>query len=230
MGMTMTDIVSMVTTPLNASISTVADIIPYVIAAVIILFIGWIAGRFLGKLGSLIVQKTGIEKNFEATPIGKNISESSYSLSQLTDYVVRIVVYLLAIMSAADTLEIQSLQVIIAGIVAFIPHIIAFILILFIGLLLVDYFADFMNKMGSAADIELINPLIVVLRIFLYFIVIVLAITQLNINLDIIYAFVVPLSWGISIGIGGAIILFFGWGLKDKSSEMIDRFLGKDKP
>ena len=226
----MTDIVSMVTTPLNASISTVADIIPYVIAAVIILFIGWIAGRFLGKLGSLIVQKTSIEKNFEATPIGKNISESSYSLSQLTDYVVRIVVYLLAIMSAADTLEIQSLQVIIAGIVAFIPHIIAFILILFIGLLLVDYFADFMNKMGSAADIELINPLIVVLRIFLYFIVIVLAITQLNINLDIIYAFVVPLSWGISIGIGGAIILFFGWGLKDKSSEMIDRFLGKDKP
>ena len=133
-------------------------------------------------------------------------------------------------MSAADTLQIQSLQSIIAGIVAFIPHIIAFILILFIGLLLVDYFADFMGRMGKASDIELINPLIVVLRIFLYFIVIVLAITQLNINLDIIYAFVIPLSWGISLGIGGAIILFFGWGLKDKSPELIDQFLGKNKP
>lgn len=230
MEMTMTDIISMVTSPLNATISTVADIIPYVIAAIIILLVGWIAGRFLGKVGSVIVQKTGIEKSFESTPIGKNFSDSSYSLSQLTDYVIRIVVYLLAIMSAADTLQIQSLQSIIAGIVAFIPHIIAFILILFIGLLLVDYFADFMGRMGKASDIELINPLIVVLRIFLYFIVIVLAITQLNINLDIIYAFIIPLSWGISLGVGGAIILFFGWGLRDKSPELLDQFLGKNKP
>ena len=107
-------------------------------------------------------------------------------------------------MSAADTLQIQSLQS--------------------------DYFADFMVKTGKASDIELINPLLVVLRIFLYFIVIVLALTQLNINLDIIYAFIIPLSWGISLGIGGAIILFFGWGLKDKSPELLDQFLGKNKP
>lgn len=133
-------------------------------------------------------------------------------------------------MSAADTLQIESLQVIIAGILAYIPHIIAFILLLFVGLILVDYLADLMAKIGEKAEIELIKPLIVFLRIFLYFIVVVLALTQLNINLDIIYAFIIPLSWGISLGIGGAIILFFGWGLKDKSPEIVDRILGKKEP
>lgn len=226
----MTDIVTMVANPLNATITTIADVFPFVIAALIILLVGWIAGRLLGKLGSMIVSKSGLEKGFEATTIGKALSESECSLSVATDYLVRIIVYLLAIMSAADTLQIESLQGILTGILAYIPHIIAFILILFVGLLLVDYFADFMAKIGESAEIELIRPVIAFLRIFLYFVIVVLALTQLNLNLDIIYAFIVPLSWGISLGIGGSIVLFFGWGLKEKSPEVIDNLLGKIKP
>lgn len=223
----MSDIVSMVASPLNATIQTFAEVLPFVIAALIILLVGWIAGRILGKLGSILISKSGIEQGFSKTPLGKTLLESECSLAKATDYLIRIVVYLLAVMSAADTLQIESLQSIIAGILAYIPHIIAFILILFVGLILVDYLADFMEKFGDTASIELIKPLIVCLRLFLYFIVIVLALTQLNLHLDIIYAFIIPLSWGISLGIGGAIVLFFGWGLKDKSPEIIDRFLGK---
>ena len=104
------------------------------------------------------------------------------------------------------------------------------LLILFVGLLLVDYFTDFMGKIGETSNIELIKPLLVFLRIFLYFIVVVLALTQLNVNLDILYAFIVQFSWGISLGIGGAIALFFGWGLKDKSPDIVDDILGKIKP
>jgi len=226
----MADIITMVADPLNATLSTIANVIPFVIAALIILLVGWIVGRLLGKVGSVIVTKSGLEKRFEETPIGKGLSETQWTLSHVTDCIIRFVVYLLAIMSAADTLQIESLQVLIAGILAFIPHIIAFILLLFVGLILVDYLADLMAKIGETAEIELIKPLIVFLRIFLYFIVVVLALTQLNINLDIIYAFIIPLSWGISLGIGGAIILFFGWGLKDKSPEIVDRILGKKEP
>jgi len=212
---------------LNATIQTFAEVLPFVIAALIILLVGWISGRILGKIGSLLISKSGIEQSFSKTPLGKTLLESECSLANATDYLIRFIVYLLAIMSAADTLQIESLQTILAGILAYIPHIIAFILILLGGLILVDYLADFMEKFGDSANIDLIRPLIVFLRLFLYFGVIVLALTQLNLHLDIIYAFIIPLSWGISLGIGGTIVLFFGWGLKDKSPELIDRFLGK---
>ena len=212
---------------MNATIQTFAEVLPFVIAALIILLVGWISGRILGKIGSLLISKSGIEQSFSKTPLGKTLLESECSLANATDYLIRFIVYLLAIMSAADTLQIESLQTILAGILAYIPHIIAFILILLGGLILVDYLADFMEKFGDSANIDLIRPLIVFLRLFLYFGVIVLALTQLNLHLDIIYAFIIPLSWGISLGIGGTIVLFFGWGLKDKSPELIDRFLGK---
>lgn len=226
----MSDIMSLVTDPLATTMATIAALIPFVIAAVAILIIGWIVGRILGKVGALFVSKTGIEQSFSGTPLMKALRESNCSLSAVVDYLIRIVVYLLAIMSAADTLEIQSLQDILSALLAYIPHIIAFILILFIGLLLVDYLADFMGKLGESSNVELIHPVVLLLRLFLYFVVIMLALTQLSLDLNIIYAFVIPLSWGISLGIGGAIALFFGWGLKEKSPEVMDSLLGRMKP
>ncbi|MDD1725231.1 MAG: hypothetical protein LUQ07_08920 [Methanospirillum sp.] len=226
----MSDIMSMVISPLSTTMTTIAELIPFVIAALVILVVGWIVGRILGKIGAMFVSKTGIEEKFSKTPLIKALDESSCSLSSLVDYLIRIVVYLLAIMSAADTLEIQSLQNILSALLAYIPHIIAFILILFIGLLLVDYLADFMAKLGESSNVEFIRPVVLLLRLFLYFVVVMLALTQLNLDLNIIYAFVIPLSWGISLGIGGAIALFFGWGLKEKSPEFMDTLLGHMKP
>ena len=56
-----------------------------------------------------------------------------------------------------------------------------------------------------------------------------LALTQLKIQLDIIYAFLVPLSWGVGLGIGAAIAIIFGWGLKEKSPEIVDVLLCRIK-
>lgn len=225
----MSDIGEMIIQPVSGSIGAMAAILPYVIAAVIILIIGWIAGRILGKAGYFIMEKSGCCQSLQATPVGKTLLESGCSVPQAVDYLIRIIIYLLAIMSAADTLKIESLQTIVAEVLEFIPNIIAFVLIMVIGLLLVDYFSDFIAGMGKTAEAELLEPTIVLLRLFLYFIVIVLALTQLRIQLDIIYAFVVPLSWGIGLGIGAAIAIIFGWGLKDKSPEIVDALLCRIK-
>ncbi len=204
-------------------------ILPFVIAAVIILIIGWIAGRILGKIGSMVLQKAGCCPSLEGTPFGKALLNSGCTLPEAVDYLIRVIVYLLAIMSAADTLKIESLQTMLSNVLAFIPNIIAFILIIVIGLLLVDYFSDFIASLGKNAEINFLEPINLLLRLFLYFIVVMLALTQLRIQLDIIYAFVVPLSWGVGLGIGAAIAIIFGWGLKEKSPEIVDALLSRMK-
>jgi hypothetical protein len=225
----MPDIGELIMQPLSQTASTLTAILPYVIAAVIILVIGWIAGRILGKVGSAILQKAGCCPSLEGTPIGKTLMSSGCTVPEAADYLIRVIVYLLAIMSAADTLKIDSLQTMLSNVLTFIPNIIAFVLIIAIGLLLVDYFSDFITALGKNAEINLLEPIIVLLRIFLYFIVIMLALTQLRIQLDIIYAFIVPLSWGVGLGIGAAIAIIFGWGLKEKSPEIVDALLGRLK-
>jgi hypothetical protein len=225
----MSDIGEMVMQPFLRSITTTSEILPFVVAAVVILVIGWIAGRILGKAGSLILEKAGCCPSLEGTPIGKTLIGSGCSVPQAADYLIRIIIYLLAIMSAADTLKIESLQSTISAVLAFIPNMIAFVLIIAIGLLLVDYFSDFISSLGDTAEINLLEPIVVLLRLFLYFVVVMLALTQLRIQLDIIYAFIVPLSWGVGLGIGAAIAIIFGWGLKEKSPEIVDVLLGKIK-
>jgi hypothetical protein len=225
----MADVGMMIMEPVSGFIATTTATLPYVIAAVIILVIGWIAGRVLGKAGSMILKKSGCCPSLEATPIGKTLAESGCPVPLAADYLIRFIVYLLAIMSAADTLKIESLQSILAKLLEFIPNIIAFVLIIVIGLILVDYFSDFVSNLGKAADVALLEPVIVLLRLFLYFIIIMLALTQLRIQLDIIYAFLVPLSWGIGLGIGAAIAIIFGWGLKEKSPEIVDALLCRIK-
>lgn len=225
----MSDIGSMVLEPVTHTFTTISEVLPFVIAAVVILVIGWVAGRVLGKAGSMILTRAGCCPSLENTPIGKTLIKSGCTVPSAVDYLIRIIIYLLAIMSAADTLKIESLQTTLSAVLAFIPNIIAFVLIIAIGLLLVDYFSDFISQLGETAEINLLEPIVILLRLFLYFIVVMLALTQLRIQLDIIYAFIVPLSWGVGLGIGAAIAIIFGWGLKEKSPEIIDALLGKIK-
>lgn len=221
----MADIGEMIMQPIYGTISATQAILPNLIAAVVILIIGWIVGRILGKVGSVIINKTGCCSSLEGTPVGRTLLNSGCTIPMAVDYLIRIIIYLLAIMSAADTLQIESLQTIISGVLQFIPNIIAFVLIMAVGLLLVDYFSDFISAFGKTADINLLEPINLLLRLFLYFIVVMLALTQLRIQLDIIYAFIVPLAWGVGLGIGAAIAIIFGWGLKEKSPEIIDALL-----
>jgi amino acid transporter len=223
----MTDIGTMVITPVMGMVNATMEILPFVIAAIIILIIGWIVGRILGRIGALFFEKTGISESLGKTRVGMTILHSGCSLSDAVDWLIRIVVYLFAVMAAADTLQIESLQTLIAGLLAFIPNIIAFVLILVIGLILVDYFMDMVGVMGETAGINLLLPVTMFLRVFLYFIVIMLALTQLKIQLDIIYAFIVPVAWGVGLGIGAAIAILVGFGLKDRSNELMDCLLEK---
>ena len=45
-------------------------------------------------------------------------------------------------------------------------------------------------------------------------------------DLTIIYTFVTPIAWGIGIGLGAAIAIIVGFGLKNRSEAIMDQMLG----
>jgi hypothetical protein len=228
-GRKMPDIGEMIMDPVTGSLVTISAVLPYVIAAILILVIGWIIGRILGRIGAISLKKAGCCPSLEGTALGRTLINSGCTIPQAVDYLIRVIVYLLAIMTAADTLKIESLRTILSHVLEFIPNIIAFVLIIAIGLLLVDYFSDFLTTLAKTAEIDYLQPINVLLRLFLYFIVVMLALTQLRIQLDIIYVFIVPLSWGVGLGIGAAIAIIFGWGMKERSTEIVDALLNRVK-
>ncbi|MDG6256859.1 MAG: hypothetical protein QCH35_04590 [Methanomicrobiaceae archaeon] len=203
--------------------------LPNIIAAIIILLIGWVAGRIIGGVVARFLDRIGVDDALRKTSIGKAIEQSGTNVVAFFDLIVRWFIYLIAILAAANLLQLEFLTALIASIVAYLPNIAAFLIILIVGFILIDYFADFMKGWGEAQKVEYIGLITMLLRVFFYFVVVMLALTQLLLDLTIIYIFITPIAWGIGIGIGAAIAIIVGLGLKDRAPEIMDSLMSEVK-
>jgi len=215
--------------PLEELTRNIILFLPNIIAAIIILIIGWILGRILGRVVAEIIDRIGIDDALRKTSAGAYIERSRMSIVRLFELIVRWIIYLLAILAAVSVLQIASLTKAVAVIVAYIPNIVAFILILVVGIILIDWLMDALQGMGETQRIQGFGVITALLRAFLYFVVVILALQQLLLDLSIIYVFVVPLAWGVALGIGAAIAIIVGFGLRDRAPEMMDQLMGKVK-
>jgi small-conductance mechanosensitive channel len=208
---------------LTQQTQTTFSILPYLVGAIIVLFIGWIVGRLIGKLVRIVFEKSGIDAYVLKSPVGGSFQKTGITLGYLGDIIVRIFVYILAIMVAADILKIESLTLFLGRVVNFIPNIIVFGIILLVGFVFIDYLATMLERIYGS--MEFFGFVSLGLRLFLYFVVVLLALSQLGLDLTIVYLFVTPIAWGIGIGVGAGIAFLLGWGLKDRAPQIIDQFL-----
>ena len=216
-------------TYIEDTIGDTVTFLPKIVGAIVILLIGWIVGRMFGKFVSKVLDKVGLDDIIRKTSLGQNIEKSGLNLVKLFDLLIRWFVYLIAIMGATNVLEIEFLSNFMDKLVSYIPNIAAFLIVLVGGFVLVDVFVDFMEKFSSASKVEMMSPLMTLMRIFFYFVISILALTQLKIDLEIVYTFIEPVAWGVGIGIGAAIAIVFGFGLKERSRDIVDNFLKKAK-
>lgn len=208
---------------------TLLDALGMIIAALIILLIGWIAGRLIGKAVGLLVDKLGVDKALEKVDTGDWMQKSGWTISKSFDVVVRWFIYIIAIMAAVDVLQIEFLSSIMQMIALFFPRLIAAAIVLVVGLLLIAFAMRWIEEALETNEIPLATMLAPVLEAIMVIIVMVLAMDQLLIDTTIIYTFIIPLAWGLAIGIGVAIGIAVGWGGRDSVAEYMQERLKDDK-
>jgi len=214
----------------SRGMENVMAVLPAIIGALVVLIIGWVAGRLLGKAARIIIDK--ITATATATPtisesdLGKTVTKSPVSFGYMGDMAVRCIVYLIAILAAVDILNMDYLSKFMTKVIEYIPHVVAFVVIIVVGILLVDYFIDvFKNYSTNTTRVELISPVLLLLRVFLYFVVVMLALSQLLLDLTIIYTILTPLFWGLGIGLGASIAIVVWFGMKNRSEQIMDKVI-----
>lgn len=110
--------------------------------------------------------------------------------------------------------------------IAFLPNIAIFIILLVVGFIAIDWFADFLRHLGASKRISFVGPLATVIQAFLGFVLVVLALQQLKIDLTVIYVFITPIAWGVGLGLGAAIAIIVEFGLRDRAPRMMDDLVG----
>jgi uncharacterized protein YegP (UPF0339 family) len=141
------------------------------------------------------------------------------------DMIIRWFIYLIAVFAAVDILEIKILSTYLMKIVEYLPNLIIGVLALIFGLILVDWLADILGLIGEETKIEFSGVLIIGLRLFLYFMVLIIALTLMKIDVGILYIFAGALAWGAAILVALGIGIAFVLGSKKIFNKNIPRWL-----
>lgn len=198
---------------------------PRIFGAIILLLAGWAAGRLLGKGVSRLIQRIGIADNLGRTVVGRAITQSGLTPARFVELLLRWFVYLIAILGVVDLLQIPALTAFVGSIIQYLPNLIAGILILFFGLLVVDFLGDAVAAVGREAKIQLAPFVSLGVKVFLYLTVIIVALNMMRIDVTILNEFAKALAWGVAIGVAIAVGIAFGWGMKDYVAKNVDRWM-----
>ncbi|MDF1532232.1 MAG: hypothetical protein SCH39_02435 [Methanosarcinales archaeon] len=210
---------------LSSIIGTIGSMMPNIFMAALAIIVGLILGKVLGNAASKIVEKAGLDKTLRGSIIEKAIEAAGTTVLGLFGIVVRWFIYLIAVMIAADYLNIPVVNSIIQQLVNYLPNVFAAMLILLIGSIIADFIGDFLKNMGESMGIAYIQVLSPVVKLVLYFIVMMITLDKLRVNIGIFYVIADAFAWGIALGLGLSIAIIVGFGMKDRAPELMDNLL-----
>lgn len=190
-------------------IASIILYIPLILSAIVTLLIGLLVVDFLADLIRNITIATGIDEKVESTPMGTTITASGMSASTVVSGIFKIFGYLVFILAALNILKLTIIADLVQSAINYLPHLFAGVLILIIGFLAIDFFADYIGNVMQGMKVETADVWVPAFRGVLSLVVMLLALDTMLIDTGIFYLLIGPLAWGI------AVVIAFKWGIKE---------------
>ncbi len=190
--------------------------IPKLAAAIVVLVIGWAAGRAFGKAVAYVLDKIGVDDILRSTSVGKSIEERTHvKLTTIFDVIARWFVYLIAISTASDILGVAALTQIIRNILAYLPYLAAGIAIIIVGLVAGDFLGDIIIDVGKKQGIEWADVIGNLFKVFIYLVALLIGLRQMMIDVTLLEVIIQYFAIGVAVGGAVGLGIALGWGLKD---------------
>src|ERR687897_1924823 len=121
--------------PLQDALSTFFSYIPQLIGAIVILVVGYVIARVLRAVVGRVLQGVGFDGWMERAGIKRffDRADTSQTPAGILGRLVFWFVFIIAITMAADALGIQQVSAVLRQLIAYIPHVIAAVLILILA-------------------------------------------------------------------------------------------------
>lgn len=170
--------------------NSLGDYLPNTIGAILILIIGLFIAKFLKRVITRLVSKTGIDSSLKGNKV-----VLSQLIGKLVYFLLMIIVFMLALEKLGMTNVLEPLKTMLNGFLGFIPNIIGAGLVAYIGYMLANVVSELVGLSGESIqkfvpkyklpeNIDLVGILKKIVFIFIF---IPLLITALNIlNMDAI--------------------------------------------
>ena len=194
------------------------QLLPSLIAAIIILIVGYVVAYMIGHALKVLLWKAGIDKQIEKAKISKAIGK--LRLSSILGEITKWYIFIVFLQSAVDLVNLGTLSVLLREFVMWLPNVIAAALVIIFGL----YMAHFITiKVKEHTDMKGGKTLVAILNGVIIFIVGIIALEQIGINVAILTNMFLILLGSLALGIALAIGLSFGLGTKNSAPKALSK-------
>ncbi len=213
--------------PVRAMLIKVWGYVPTVVAAILILVVGWFIAKLVETIVARVLKMIRLDMASEKAGISNMLAQGDIkaTLSELIGAIIYWVVILIVIATAMNAMNLTIAADILTRLVAYVPNILGAIFVIVLGSLLATFIASIVRTTAGNAGIDNAKTLSEVTKIVIVVFAIIMAIEQLGIGVAII-------NLAVSIvlaSIGLAIAIAFGLGCKDLAGKAIADMLGKMK-
>ncbi len=196
--------------------------LPGVVAAIIIIALGYIVGKAVAEAVRRVMRGTGLEAMLDETTLGRKLRGAGSSTTNLIAGVVYAYILVISVVIGLQKLQLGGYaSTLLAAIADYLPKLAAGIIIITLGLVFVEALADYIKKLlvtGSEQTDRLMGTISDVLKVALAVAVIIAGLQVMNIpELSMIYSIVIGfLIIGVGVLLGDALI--------DQIAEKHDEF------
>jgi len=202
-------------TPLTQIGTSFVDVLPGVLAAIVILVVGYFIAQFLGwavekildklKVGKYLIQKTSLRKII-----------GNFQISRFFRVLTKWYVFILFFAPAAVQVKLPAVSAFLLQIAQWVPNLIKAIIVFLIGIVIADYVAHQVigiNAKGSKIVAWSSKTLIIIVAVLI-------ALDQLGINVGFAQNSFLIILGGIML----ALAIGFGLAIKDEARKAIQDF------
>ncbi len=189
--------------------------LPGVILGLLVLVIGYVVGSAFGFVLRRFLEHAKLDDHVKKAGVAHSIG--FISISTLSGSLLKWYVFSLFLLPVTKVMGLGSISSLLYDFALWIPHLIAAIIILLLGVIIADYIADRMLH-AKRSGVKLFSSAV---RWFIILFVALTALDQVGIDVSLATNTTLVLVAGLSLGIALALGIGFGFALKDEAKGII---------
>lgn len=194
---------------LNTFFLEIIAFLPNLIAALIILLVGYIIVRVVMKALGFGFQRANFERHIGHTRLGQTVEKSGHTLTNIVLTTVKWILYLIVIVYAISALGIATLTATMNGVLAWIPNLAAVAIIVFVGALVASWIGSMIENTLPKYGVSGGRLIGLAVELLIYAVVFNFALLQIGFAQGILFTITTALAWGMAaafaIGFGVAL-------------------------
>ncbi|MBI2670396.1 hypothetical protein HYX18_00220 [Candidatus Woesearchaeota archaeon] len=209
--------------PLYTLWLSLKTILPGLVAAIIVLIIGYFTALVIGHVVKLILEKIGLDAKLKKAKLVSAIGHTHWSivLGEITKWYI----FIIFLQVAVDLLAIGTLTSLLDRLVRWLPNAIAAILVFIVGLAVAHLMEIKVTEHTQMKGMKMVGSL---LRLVVIILALVIGLRQLGLEISLIENLILIIVAAIAIGMALALGIGLGLGLKNDAARWILDFKRKN--